>query len=513
MKLLPILILFLFSVNLKAQFLHPNVGINSEFVGACLTSTCGGVYTDNGGGGAYPNNSNNFYRVFCPSTANNCISLTFTQFDVQGNATCSADWLTVGNGPTQNSPVFTTPPALASGRICGTPALPFTYTAANPSGCLTVRFRSDLFTNRPGWSANISCVPCGTNAPAGTNADCAFATPLCSSASLSDASIGPGIVAEGCNGSNCPAGGENFSNWYAVNFATSGTFMFTIAPLAGAVDYDFAVYGPNNPCSALGIPIRCNDSGNTGNTGLSAAGVNPTEIVTGPTFCTPMNVIAGQTYYIVIDSWSPPISPVGYNLSFGGTATFNCSILPVEMTKFVANYNSKDKSTELNWETVLENNVDYFAIERGIDANIFTEIASVKPYEGDSKIKRTYYFSDKLPMSNEINYYRIVTVDKNGRKSLSNIQAVAFQDEDANLMLVPNPANSQVELRFKSTKDKNWGINFFDNKGNNLKTINYTAGMDGTNIFTMNIEDLKSGMYFISITDGVNIYKRKLIKE
>lgn len=512
-RLVKLFLVLFVCASAKAQFLHPTAGINSEFVGACETATCGGTYQDAGGAANYPNSTNLIYRTFCPNTAGNCIRLTFNTFNVETSGTCAFDYLTIGNGPTQNSPLFTTAPALGTGRICGTPAVPFSFTSTDASGCLTARFRSDGSVNRPGWDAVISCVPCGTNAPAGTNADCAFATPLCSSASLSDASIGPGIVAEGCNGASCPAGGENFSNWYLVQFATSGTFEFNIAPLAGAVDYDFNVYGPGTPCSALGLPIRCNDSGLTGNTGLSAVGTNPTEIVTGQAFCTPMNVIAGQTYYICIDSWSPPVSPVGYNLSFSGTATFNCSILPVEMTKFTANYNMKDKSTDLIWETVLENNVDYFSVERGIDGTNFTEIGKVSPYTKSSKEKRTYFMADPAPINNEINYYRIVTNDKNGHKSLSNLQAVMFQDDDANLSLVPNPANSKVELRFKSVKDKNWGITFYDYKGNNLKTINYTSAIDGINRFELDIEDLLSGMYFVNITDGVNMYKRKLIKE
>jgi hypothetical protein len=504
-----------------AQFLHPTTGINSEYVGACETATCGGTYFDNGGVGGnystfigYPS-PGGVYRTFCPDAATKCVRMTFTAFDVEfGAASCPFDYLTVGNGPTQNSTLINALPANGAGKICGTPAVPFSYTSTDPSGCLTFRFYSDNTVTRPGWSANITCVGCATGPLAGTNSDCDFATPVCASGTFSDNSTGPGIVAEGCNGATCPAGGENYSNWYQVLFATSGTFLFTIAPFVGGADYDFNVYGPNKPCSALGVPVRCNDSGTPGNTGCSAAGTNPTEIVTGPPFCSPMNVIAGETYYICIDSWSPPASPAGYNITWGGTSTFNCAILPVKMTRFDASYNMQEKKTELFWETLMESNIRHFAIERSTDAINFTEIGKVLPYSiGGSKEKRSYYTTDPTPVSNEINYYRIITMDYDGNKSISTVKAVMFQDDEANLSLVPNPANNKVDVKFRSAKDKNWAINFYDHQGNNLKTIGYTSIVNGINTFSMDIDDLKSGMYFVNITDGVNQFKRKLIKE
>ncbi len=504
---------------LSAQFFHPIVGINSEYVGSCLTTTCGGTYVDNGGAGNYALNigfpaPGGIYRVFCPDAAFNCMRVTFNAFDVEFQAACGWDYLTIGNGPTQNSAFFTTPPALASGRICGTPVTPFSYTSTDPSGCLTFRFYSDNVITRPGWSAVLSCVACAIGPNGTDNNDCNLATPLCNNASLSDNSTGPGIVAEGCNGSTCPAGGENFSNWYQFQIATGGTLTFTISPFNAGQDYDFAIYGPGTPCSALGVPIRCNDSGITGNTGLSSTALNPVEIVTGPTFCSQMVVVAGQTYYMVIDSWSPPAIPVGYNLTWGGTATFNCAILPVEMVNFSAVYNMSLKQSELNWTTILESNVEFYSIERSVDAQNFKEINKVFAYgTGNSKEIRNYHGIDPNPVTNEINYYRIITVDKNSHKTISNLQAVAFQDNDANLSLIPNPASTEVELRFKSQIGKNWGINLYDSKGNNLQLLSYDATVEGINKIVLDVRELNSGLYFINISDGTNFFKRKLIKE
>jgi hypothetical protein len=472
MKIFTTVLFLCLYTGYKAQFLHPTTGINGEYVGACETATCGGTYLDDGGSGSnYALNTSATYRVFCPNTAGNCIRLTFTSFDVEFQGTCSWDYLTVGNGPTQNSPVFTSSPANNTGRICGTPATPFAFTSTDASGCLTVRFTSDGTINRPGWSANLSCVPCSGGPSGTTNADCQFATPICTNASVVANSTGPGIVAEGCSTGNCPAGGENYSNWYQVLIGSSGTLNFTITPSNLTADFDYAVYGPNTSCGALGLPVRCNDSGNPGPTGLSIIGLNTSENAAGSTWCSSMNVTAGQSYFIVVDSWSPPSG--GYSLNWGGTATFNCSILPVELVRFDALYNTGSKQTDISWSTAVESHVDRYLVERSTDGTRFSELGVVKPYQSDSRSLNTYTFADLHPLSNEINYYRIVTVDDDGTRNLSSMQAVAFQDDDANLRLVPNPAGESVELNFKSLENENWEICIYDGRG--IRRKKYTS--------------------------------------
>lgn len=527
MKAIIYLLIFFISLpSLNAQFLHPTTGINNENVGSCLTSTCGGTYLDDGGaGGSYSNSINLTYRVFCPNTAGNCVRLTFTSFSMEGMVNpagpppldCYYDYLTVGNGPTQNSaPIIQRPPSspdlgATTGRICGTPTVPFSYTSTDASGCLSLRFTSDASVDGPGWSANISCVPCA-GGPTGTaNNDCNNSTALCSNVPVSSISTGPGIKAEGCTVGTCPAGGENFTNWYEVLIATSGTFMFTVTPSPIGQDYDFFVFGPNPSCAALGAPIRCNDSGTTGQTGLSASGVNPVEPVTGSVWCTPLNVLAGERYYIVVDSWSPPTG--NYSMNFGGTATFNCAVLPVEMISFTANYNMALKQSELIWVTAIENNISHYSIERSTDAVNYKEINKVYPTTQNSNSTKNYFYADQNPVNNEINYYRIITVDNDGRTSISNLQAVAFQDDNANLSLIPNPAKEAVELTFKSNLNQFWDISFYDSKGIIKKQSNYSAQTSGTNKYSIDLSGLNRGMYFVVINNGLQQYKRKLIVE
>ncbi|KNB62394.1 T9SS type B sorting domain-containing protein [Chryseobacterium sp. Hurlbut01] len=144
--------------------------------------------------------------------------------------------------------------------------------------------------------------------------DCPTAITVCGNSGISYTPSGPGNILEDLGG--CLSDDENFSVWYTFTIATAGTLTFTIDPNVFADDYDFGVYGPNKSCGTLGAPIRCNFSGLDGPTGLNLATVHPAVNGQWSGF---MNVLPGETYYLVIDNYSN--SPNGFSLNWGGTAT------------------------------------------------------------------------------------------------------------------------------------------------------------------------------------------------
>jgi gliding motility-associated-like protein len=313
-KIVIIPLMFVFSFSFSQTFILPSTGVQSTFSGGCPIGTCSGTLLDPGGTGNYPSNVNQIYQTICPTTPGNCIRATFTAFNTETNF----DFLTIGNGPAQNSAVFTGAPATAGGQIWGTPAVPFNYTANNSSGCLTFRFNSDVIFQFSGFTASISCVPCGAALPAG-NSDACASTFICSNLGFNDVSNGPGLnPTEGCGGANCVTG-ENYSNWYNFTAATSGSLTFTIDPNNNPDDFDYALFGPNVACGALGAPIRCSYAANSGNTGLGNGAIDNSEDVFGNGWTAPINVTAGQTYMLMVNNWTA--GGLGFNILFGGTAT------------------------------------------------------------------------------------------------------------------------------------------------------------------------------------------------
>ena len=148
-----------------------------------------------------------------------------------------------------------------------------------------------------------------------SQSDCVTAIPVCGNSSFSYTPTGSGSVDEDLQG--CLSSDENYSVWYSFTIATSGTLTFTIDPAVFADDYDFGVYGPNLTCGTLGAPIRCNFSGADGPTGLSLTATDPNG--GGTQWSSYMDVVAGQTYYLVIDNYLSTSN--GFSLNWGGTAT------------------------------------------------------------------------------------------------------------------------------------------------------------------------------------------------
>ncbi|CAA7197038.1 T9SS type B sorting domain-containing protein [Chryseobacterium potabilaquae] len=148
-----------------------------------------------------------------------------------------------------------------------------------------------------------------------SQSDCVSSIPVCGNSNISYTPSGHGDVEEDLSSISCLASDENFSVWYKFTVATSGTLAFVIDSNVNNDDYDFAVFGPNTDCSNLGNAIRCNyaPASPTGNTGLELTDSN------SQWFEPYMDVVAGETYYLIVDNYSN--SANGFSLTWSGTAT------------------------------------------------------------------------------------------------------------------------------------------------------------------------------------------------
>jgi len=108
---------------------------------------CGSNFYDSGGpAGNYLNNENQTITI-CPDVPGDVVTVTFSLVDFE--ACC--DFLTVYDANTATG----TPTAISTGS---TP----TFTANNPSGCLTFTWSSDISLAYQGWAAAVTCAPAPT---------------------------------------------------------------------------------------------------------------------------------------------------------------------------------------------------------------------------------------------------------------------------------------------------------------------------------------------------------------
>ena len=482
----------------KAQnYYHPTTGLQNTYTGACMVSTCSGNYYDNGGpAGDYSNNINLVYRTFCPNTPGMCLRVTFSQFNVEpANGPNCYDVLQVKAGPTQNSP------NLFSG--CGTNVSIGPFTSNDPSGCLTFRFYSDFTITRSGWSSTLSCVPCANGPVAGSNGDCSSATAICSNSSFTGASSGPGLLSEGCSGCNLS---ENYSNWYYFEAQTSGTLRLTIDPNVNTDDYDFAIYGPNVTCGSLGTPIRCSYAANTGNTGMSPTALDNSEDVYGDGYVAPLNVTAGQGYYLMVNKWSA--GGAGFTLDWANsTASLDCNVLPIELLSFEAI--QKKKQVVLSWTTATEINNEFFTIERSEDGENFREL-SRQMGAGNSNLPLQYQYIDEKPLPGK-SYYRLKQTDFDGKYTYSYMVAVNFSISNV-FSIFPQPAADILHVYYNSDKNYTQELVFMDLRSREM-LINSLSIEKGNNVLEIDISKLTPGFYIVKFKEDTGEeYISKLVK-
>ena len=133
-----------YDVYVRAQCDPVNNG-NSLFTEPLRFAIFGGcdrIFTDTGGiSGKYANNEK-YVIFFLPAQAGKRVTLDFTAVDIEA----SFDLLTIINGSSTTDYVLEEEVAFAKA-----------YSSTTADGALTVRFRSDVSLNRPGWRANVDC--------------------------------------------------------------------------------------------------------------------------------------------------------------------------------------------------------------------------------------------------------------------------------------------------------------------------------------------------------------------
>ncbi|MBL0012973.1 MAG: CUB domain-containing protein [Flavobacterium sp.] len=152
------------------------------------TIVCGTTYnfTDQGGTNDSYNINKDHTITFTPSVGTNKVELVFNTFNTEsGN-----DGMVIYDGPTTASPqILSGLPAgganCPAGSFYGTTS-PGTITSTDPSGAITIRWRSNASINNSGWLASVSCISpvvcvkptlAATTAITGTSATLNWAAP------------------------------------------------------------------------------------------------------------------------------------------------------------------------------------------------------------------------------------------------------------------------------------------------------------------------------------------------
>lgn len=181
--------------------------------------------------------------------------------------------------------------------------------------------------------------------------------------------------------------------------------------------------------------------------------------------------------------------------------------LPVELTSFTATTNNN--SVILDWQTLSENNSDYFNVEKSNNGQLFHSAGTVAASGTNSSVK-TYSFSDNdISFYNQHVFYRLKIVDKDGKFKYSQVLAVKLNDNLQRQVVKLYPtviAGSHIlNTEIASLKEQTVVIQFIDAEGRQLaQTVKALTA--GNNKFVINTSAAlpKGWIYVRFIGEGLN---------
>lgn len=189
----------------------------------------------------------------------------------------------------------------------------------------------------------------------------------------------------------------------------------------------------------------------------------------------------------------------------------NPTLLPVRgLTLKAENNNSTNL---LSWSTLSESNTNKFSIEKSNDNKSWSNIGSVRA-SGNSNNKKEYSFEDRNPGPN--NFYRIVSVDNDGKSTYSNIVLVkSSSTQKAQLTVYPNPFTSMLKIDLESDRAQPVSVRIFNMDGKVIRSTPWSMRSGINSISLTGLDNYAPGMYFINIVDanGNVVSKGKALKK
>ena len=186
------------------------------------------------------------------------------------------------------------------------------------------------------------------------------------------------------------------------------------------------------------------------------------------------------------------------------------TVLPIELLSFTATCNGK--YAELEWSTASERNNDYFVIERSADAIEFTEVGRVAG-AGNSIEQLDYTYND-YGIHGGDNYYRLVQVDYDGTRTVSEIVVATCVDavaEDPEVMAYPNPFNGELTIVLDNFDNRPATIEVYDMLGK-LIYIQKADAPQNSYETILNLNNLPPAAYTVRVSTSDFVINKNVVK-
>jgi len=180
--------------------------------------------------------------------------------------------------------------------------------------------------------------------------------------------------------------------------------------------------------------------------------------------------------------------------------------LPVTLLTFKAI--GQNGKVQLNWKVTSQVNVSHYEIERSNDGINFAKIGEVAATNRQGDID--YSFADDLPFTNK-NFYRLRSVDIDGKYKYSYVVIVNFSQKNRGVTLTPVPViNNTLNLQMYNVQKGDYQVSLYNSAGQMIwsKKIQYSGGISSQQLL---LPQVSKGVYAISIRGQNETFNKKII--
>ncbi|WP_118972956.1 T9SS type A sorting domain-containing protein [Taibaiella koreensis] len=196
--------------------------------------------------------------------------------------------------------------------------------------------------------------------------------------------------------------------------------------------------------------------------------------------------------------------PVGGNITAIAIGSLSTP-LPVQFSAFAVK--AEGCAVRIAWSTAMEQNNDYFQVERSADGRLFKEIARVAGAV-NSHETREYTANDAHPLKG-LGYYRVQQVDRDGKRSSTAVQsAYTSCNGDGEIKVFPTATKDVVQVLLPAGYESAV-VDLVNTLGQKM-----AVPIEGGNLsYRIHVDQLASAMYLIRVRKGTALHCYKVIRE
>lgn len=195
----------------------------------------------------------------------------------------------------------------------------------------------------------------------------------------------------------------------------------------------------------------------------------------------------------------------------GGTMTlYSCAVaLPIELVEFKGEV--KKGHNLLTWKTATEINSLKHIIETSPNGKDGWSSVGQVDAVGNSTELNSYSIEDVNPTS--VAYYRLKELSLDNQIQYSDIILVKrFKRSVGQATVFPMPVDDKLTIQFESPSQESAVMNVMDVEGRIVSTKSIELE-DNINTIDLDVSNLTSGIYFISVQNQSNSIREKFIKK